>query len=172
MEKRISVLFVCLGNICRSPMAEGLFHYMTSEEEPEWKDRFQIESCGTGHWHVGEKPHPDTRSTLAAVGAERFIELKRARVLEDEDFQRFDYLFAMDRSNLSDLIERFEVLKPALVHPPKIALLRSYDPFEPGGDVPDPYYDSTDGFQRVFDILHRSLSGFLSELKRSTQPKS
>jgi protein-tyrosine phosphatase len=149
------ILFVCLGNICRSPAAEGVFQHLLTEAGLD--DRFALDSAGTGAWHEGQPA--DRRMRQAA--ARRGIELRSiARQVAPSDFERFDLIFAMDGSNLRDL----EALAPA-EHRHKIRLFRELDPEAPGDDVPDPYYGHADGFDEVLDIVMRTGQAWLNELR-------
>ena len=154
--KKISILFVCLGNICRSPLGKEIFRSMVNERGLE--KHFEIDSCGTGHWHIGEKAHADTRRTAKKNGVN--LEEHRARQLSDEDFAAFDYLIAMDRSNLSDMKSFSQSSRGG-----ELTLLRSYDSEEGSLDVPDPYFGGRDGHQEVFDIIHRCCESLLDELE-------
>jgi protein-tyrosine phosphatase len=148
------VLFVCLGNICRSPAAEAAFRHLA--REAGLNDRFAIDSAGTGAWHVGEPA--DRRMRLAA--GRRGIEVTSvARKVVAEDFERFDHIFAMDADNLRAL---HRMAPPA--HRDKIRLFRDLDPDDPGGDVPDPYYGGPDGFDEVLDIVTRAARALLEDL--------
>ena len=125
-SSRTSVLFVCLGNICRSPLAEGVFRHLVEQEGLQ--DQFEIDSAGTGAWHVGERA--DARSTL--VAEQHGIELdSRARQVEPEDFERFDYIIAMDRDNLLTL----QRMSEANGSEARIELLRKYESERAGGSV-------------------------------------
>jgi protein-tyrosine phosphatase len=150
-----SVLFVCLGNICRSPLAEGVFSHLV--ETAGLQDRFDIDSAGTGAWHVGEPP--DGRAVIVAERHGISLD-SRARQLEAEDLERFDYILAMDRSNLSELQE-MAALSGAEAG---IRLLREYDPEEDGDEVPDPYYGGADGFEHVYRMVRRSCETLLDAL--------
>lgn len=150
------ILFVCLGNICRSPLAENLFRHVA--EEGGAADRFHVDSAGTGAWHVGEPPDRRTR----AVARERGIDLKgRARQVTAEDLSEFDLVVAMDRSNL----ERLEELRDRSGADAEIRLLREFDP-EAAGDleVPDPYYGGPRGFEEVHEMVLRSCRNLLDFL--------
>lgn len=152
----ISVLFVCLGNICRSPLAEGVFRDRV--ERRGLDHRYRVDSAGTGAWHVGEPP--DRRS--AEVAKRHGIALEgRARRIEPDDLTRFDWVVAMDRSNL----EAIESLRDAHGGDAELALLRDFDEEGEGDEVPDPYYGGHDGFDRVFDLVARSIDGFLDHLE-------
>ncbi len=152
----IRVLFVCLGNICRSPLAEGVFRTLV---RARGLDRhYQVDSAGTGAWHVGEKP--DVRSI--AVARKNGVDLaSRARQVQAPDFSAFDYVIAMDQQNLSDL----RALARAHGGEARIHLLREFDP-EPGDlQVPDPYYGGPEGFDDVFTMVHRACSALLDHLE-------
>jgi protein-tyrosine phosphatase len=152
------VLFVCLGNICRSPLAEGIF--MHRARQRGIADRFDVDSCGTGAWHVGERA--DSRSL--AVAARHGVALPSvARQLDPPiDFARFGWIMAMDRSNVRNLIR-------AGADASRVRLLRSYDPALHGKpenelEVPDPYEWEEDGFERVFAMLDAACAGLLDVL--------
>ena len=151
------ILFVCLGNICRSPLAEGVFRQIV--EEQGLGDQFLIESAGTGSWHVGERP--DGRAIL--VAQQHGINLdSRARQILEEDFSRFDYIIAMDRDNLRVLNK----LKAEINSSTQITLLRSHDPDGSGEDaVPDPYYGGASGFENVYQLVKESCIGLLQHLR-------
>ncbi len=158
----ISVLFVCLGNICRSPLAEGVFAHLTGERGAA--GRYRADSAGTGGWHVGEPP--DARS--AVVARRHGIRLGgSARQVRGEDFREFDLIVAMDGENLRALVElRGDALGGA-----ELALLRDYDPAAGGDlDVPDPYYGGPDGFERVFEMVRRSCVRLLDLLEERASP--
>jgi protein-tyrosine phosphatase len=153
------VLFVCLGNICRSPTAEGTMRALVREADME--DRIELDSAGTGSWHVGSSP--DERATAAA--AARGIALEgAARQVSVADFDDFNLMIAMDSANLSDLRE----LAGDDRRRAKVRLLREFDPV--GGatgelDVPDPYYGPGDGFERVLDMVEASCRGLLEQIR-------
>ena len=153
--KKTSVLFVCLGNICRSPLAEGIFTHLV--EQRGLSDRFHIDSCGTGGWHVGKGPDP--RSVLVASKNGLDISHLRARQFDaSSDPHEYDWLIVMDRSNHADLID--------LGSPEhKVRLMRSYDLSLDGDhDVPDPYYGGDDGFDKVYEMLTRACEGMLDSI--------
>ena len=144
------VLFVCMGNICRSPTAEGVFRHL--RDEAGVADEFIVDSAGTGGWHAGEPP--DERATAAARS--RGVTLaSTARQVVAEDFDEFDVIVAMDTSNLRDLRR---IAPPGTAH--KLRLLA-------GVDVPDPYYGGQDGFDEVFDLVERSCRALLDELRQA-----
>jgi protein-tyrosine phosphatase len=148
MSKEISVLFVCLGNICRSPLAEGVFRHVL--DQAKLSDRFRVDSAGTGSWHVGESP--DHRAIRSA--ATHGVTLSgHARQIQPEDFRRFDYIVAMDQSNLAHL----EQYRESVGGEAALYLLREFDPEGgPGAEVPDPYYGGPDGFEEVYEMVERS----------------
>ncbi len=149
------ILCVCLGNICRSPTAEAV---LRAKLEAAGLGAIEVDSAGTGDWHVGSPP--DERATAAA--AARGIELGgTARQVRREDFERFDLLLAMDRSNEADL----RALAPSPEAARRVRLIRELDPgAEAGLDVPDPYHGGSDGFDHVLDLLERACDGLLAEL--------
>lgn len=155
-SSRTKILFVCLGNICRSPLAEGVFRQRV--DEAGLSDDFEIDSAGTGSWHVGEPP--DSRATM--VAKEHGVDLdSRARQVTPEDLERFDHVIAMDRDNLRSL----EQMAASSGGSAEIQLLRDYDPDRDGADVPDPYYGGVSGFENVYDIVSRSCEGLLAKLR-------
>ena len=151
------VLFVCMGNICRSPTAEGVFRALAEEEGVE----VAIDSAGTGGWHTGAAP--DERATAAA--AERGIELTgAARRFDPGDFDRFELIVAMDAENVAEL----QRVAPDGEAAAKIRLLREFDPEAAAAgdlDVPDPYYGGPDGFEDVLDMVQRASRGLLEEVR-------
>jgi protein-tyrosine phosphatase len=157
------VLFVCMGNICRSPTAEGVMRALV--EEAGLSEQIEIDSAGTGGWHAGSPPDP--RSVAAA--ARRGIHLTGgARQVRLQDFDDFDLLVALDRANERDLLR----LAPHERAAAKVRLLREFDPAGAGGgarnrdlDVPDPYYGGNDGFGRVLDLVEAACRGLLDELR-------
>jgi protein-tyrosine phosphatase len=153
----VRICFVCLGNICRSPTAEGIFRHLVRERGIE--DGLVIDSAGTGGWHVGEPP--DRRATAEA--ARRGIDLfGSARQFVADDFDRFDYVIAMDEMNSSDLVR----LAPDAAARGKVRLLRSFDPESPdGAGVPDPYYGGARGFEDVFAICEAACRGLIAHLE-------
>jgi protein-tyrosine phosphatase len=167
-EERICVLFVCLGNICRSPLAEGVFLHLAREAGVA--DRFEVDSAGTGDWHVGERPDP----RAAAVAEKHGVHLPSvARQVEPRDFERFDYIVAMDRENLWTL-ERLAKERRVRGTRARIHLLRVDDPDREHGDdrhdVPDPYYGGPGGFEEVYQMVHRSARALLDRLLREAEP--
>ena len=153
------LLFVCLGNICRSPTAQGVMTHLL--EEQGLAGEIELDSAGTGGWHIG-KP-PDTRATEAA--RTRGITLEgQGRRISPEDFDRFDLLLAMDRENLVDVL----ALAPDETASEKVKLLREFDPEAVARghlDVPDPYYGGADGFENVLDLVERACRGLLDHVR-------
>lgn len=154
----IKVLFVCMGNICRSPSAEGVFHKLLTEEKLH--DQFSIDSAGTHAYHINEAP--DLRSQKAAK--ERGIDLSqlRARKVVMGDFEDYDFLLAMDEDNLAIMREACPE-----EHQHKLKLFLDYAPHVKTREVPDPYYGGTYGFENVLDLIEEASSGFLAHLKAS-----
>ena len=153
-NKEISVLFVCMGNICRSPTAEGVFRHHASEAG--LSDRVFIESAGTHAYHVGEPP--DRRAIAAAERRGVSLRDLRARRVSDADFDRFDYIIAMDEDNVARLQEQGS--------PEHHAKVRLFLEFSSSGkqDVPDPYYGGAAGFERVLDLVEEASRGLLETL--------
>ena len=150
-HETVSVLFVCLGNICRSPLAEGVFRELATELGVE--ERFHIDSAGTGAYHAGEAPDPRS----VAVARKHGINLTGlARQVTPHDLRDFDWVVAMDATNHRSL-ER-------LPGTARLVMMRDFDPEAPGADVPDPYYGGPGGFDEVFSIVERSCRQFLEEL--------
>lgn len=151
----MKVLFVCLGNICRSPTAEGVFRHKLRAAGLE--DRVQVDSAGTGDWHVGKAP--DRRTRQAALRRGYDLSAQRARQVEVADFQRFDLILAMDKSNLRNL----EALRPGDARADLDLYLRRFDlALE---EVPDPYYGGEDGFEQVLDLIEQASDALLVEIK-------
>ena len=155
------VLFVCLGNICRSPTAEGVMRALAAERG--LAAELEIDSAGTGSWHLGEPP--DRRSTETA--ARRGIALEgSARQVSQADLEHYDYVVAMDSENLEDM----RALAVGSERETEPVLLRAFDPeaVEAGElDVPDPYYGGADGFEIVLDVVTRGCAGLLDEIEAS-----
>lgn len=152
----VRVLFVCMGNICRSPTAEGVFQALIEREQLTAK--IQIDSAGTHAYHIGNPP--DARSQQAAQRRGVDLSRQRARQVRHEDFLEFDYVLAMDHSNYEDLLE--------LCHPDYESRLRLFLDFAPQQkerDVPDPYYGGAQGFERVLDLIEQASIGLLAEIR-------
>jgi protein-tyrosine phosphatase len=157
---KVAVCFVCLGNICRSPTAEGVFRKMV--EVAGLKDEIEIDSAGTGSWHIGERA--DRRSRQ--VAAKRGYDLSSiSRQFEARDFEVFDYVLAMDEQNLRDLSALRREAGRSLDSPPKLCLFREFDPTAVrGAGVPDPYYGGDRGFEDVLDMCERACEGLMKRL--------
>ena len=153
----INVLFVCLGNICRSPTAEGVFTALVEKEG--LSQSIHIDSAGTGAWHTGSPP--DDRAQAAATARGYDLSLQRARKIIDTDFHIFHYIVAMDRNNYTDLSH---------IAPPetrsKIQLFLTFAPNLSVAEVPDPYYGGPDGFARVLDLIESASRGLLRDIRR------
>jgi protein-tyrosine phosphatase len=153
-KTEISVLFVCMGNICRSPTAEGVFRHHASEAG--LSDRVFIDSAGTHAYHVDEPP--DRRAVAAAERRGVSLQDIRARRVSDEDFDRFDYIIAMDEDNVARLQEQGS--------PEHHSKVRLFLEFSSSGsqEVPDPYYGGAAGFERVLDLVEDASRGLLETL--------
>jgi protein-tyrosine phosphatase len=153
------ILFVCMGNICRSPTAEGVMRGLLRDEGLE--EAIAIESAGTGGWHAGSAP--DERAVAAARSRDIVVD-GAARQVTAEDFERFDLLLAMDRDNERELLAR----APDAEARAKVRLLREFDPASVAAgdlDVPDPYYGGPHGFDRVLDQVEAACRGLLDEVR-------
>jgi protein-tyrosine phosphatase len=158
----VRILFVCLGNICRSPTAEGVMRALVREAGLE--GAIELDSAGTGAWHVGSPP--DERATQTAH-ARGIVLAGAARKVAPQDFQDFDLILAMDSSNLRDLQELAEGEQQRV----EVRLLREFDPAsvdrDPAHplDVPDPYYGGPSGFEHVLDLVRAACVGLLDEVR-------
>ncbi len=154
----VRLCFVCLGNICRSPTAEAVMFDLV--KKAGLHEQIEVDSAGTAGYHAGERP--DARA--AAAARRRGIELRgRARQFKVEDYDRFDYVLAMDRSNFEDLAD----LARSDAAREKLHLLRAFDPKAmAGAGVPDPYYGGDDGFEQVLDICAAACAGLLARVKK------
>ena len=153
----IKVLFVCMGNICRSPTAQGVFEKLVSEHE--LADRIVIDSAGTHAYHIGETP--DARATQAALRRGIDLSTQRARRVVAADFDEFDYVLAMDSSNYADLSELSIGEQGG-----KLRLFLEFAAVPGMIDVPDPYYGGATGFERVLDLIEEGSIGLLEALRR------
>lgn len=154
-EDPYKLVFVCLGNICRSPTAEGLFIHKVNELGLE--NYFYIDSAGTAAYHVGESANSKSQATANKHG----IHLpSKARKFEYADLEEFDLILAMDSENLNNIRE----LDRKNTFTQKIKMMREFDPKPDNGEVPDPYYGGQQGFENVFQVLERSTEALLQEL--------
>lgn len=156
MDTPIRIQFVCLGNICRSPLAEGVFREKV--EARGLADAFEIDSSGTGDWHVGSKADGRMRATAKEHGLS--IEDHRASQFRASDLETYDHIFVMDKSNLNDVL----YLDEKDQYSGKVRLFRELDP-QPGNyQVPDPYHGGEEGFERVYSIVDRTAEVLLDRL--------
>jgi len=156
-KKKVGVVFICMGNICRSPTAEAVFrHYV---ESAGMSEQILIDSAGTHDYHVGDKP--DTRAQRAAEQRGYYMSKLRGRQVVEGDFLRFDYVLAMDKANLA-ILQR--------INPPdsesQLGLFLEYARHHSEREVPDPYYGGADGFERVLDMVEDAAQGLLEEIRQ------
>ena len=157
-KSNIRVLFVCMGNICRSPTAHGIFEQLI--ESKGLSDKIFTDSAGTHAYHVGESPDPRSQATAMSYGVD--ISHQRAQKVEVVDFENFDYIIAMDSSNYHDLKQ----LAPAgLEH--KVYRFMEFAPDGENDDVPDPYYGEGNGFENVFKMVEVASEGLLQHILTS-----
>ncbi len=158
-SEKIKILMVCLGNICRSPTAEVAFRHEVTKRELD--HLFDIDSAGTGTWHIGEKP--DSRARTAAARRNMDLESLKARTVTQDDFHDFDYIFAMDAQNLSDL----KTMQPANSKS-VVELFLTWPNKNKGQDgyqeVPDPFYSSADDFELVLDLVEAASTDILDHI--------
>ena len=149
--RKIKVLFVCMGNICRSPTAEGVFVHLLKQKNS--LQQFEIDSAGTHAYHVGEPPDSRAQQTAKQRGID--LSFIRARKFANADFENFDFILAMDTDN-------FKILQHACPaeHKHKVQLFLDYAKDRPESDVPDPYYGGPEGFDNVFDLVTDASEGF------------
>src|SRR4249920_674832 len=150
------ILFVCLGNICRSPTAEAVLRDLLTREAPDLS--VEIDSAGIGDWHIGEPP--DRRALAAARRRGLDMSRLRARQIASEDFARFDFILAMDRANLSDLRRRAPTQ-----YRERVRLFLEFAPDAGVDEVPDPYYGGEAGFEEVLDLAEQAARGLLSHIR-------
>ncbi len=151
----IKVLFVCLGNICRSPTADGIFRGLV--QRAGLQSRIEVDSAGTGAWHVGNGPDPRTQRAAEERGYD--LSMLRARQAIEADFHEFDLILAMDHANYSELMN----LQPN-DSKASLRLFLSYDPEAGVEEVPDPYYGGEDGFEQVLDLVENAGEKLLADL--------
>lgn len=155
-----SVLFVCLGNICRSPAAEGILRHMAEKENAA----VHVESCGLGDWHKGSLPDERMRDASKNRGV---ILTSRAQKIEMDFFDRFDFIFVADHKVMNELYKYAE--KPE--HKAKMHFITHYSSAFKGQEVPDPYYDGEAGFEHVLDMLEDSCEGILNHILKEVKSK-
>lgn len=153
----VSVLFVCMGNICRSPSAEGVFTHLV--EQAGLRDRFKIDSAGTHDYHIGDPP--DARSLQHALKRGYDFAHLRGRQVSREDFIKFDYILAMDEENLANMHR----ICPPEYHN-KVQLFLDYAPTQKLKSVPDPYYGGARGFEEVLDLVEAASEGLLEHIQQ------
>lgn len=151
-----SVLFVCLGNICRSPTAEAVMLHKVAQAG--LTDRIEVDSAGTGDWHIDEAPDERARRFGARRGYD--LEPLRARQIDRSDFERFDHILAMDNANLRELRN----LCPMPLQG-KVQLLMDFAPGQTGSEIADPYFGGADGFERVLDECESACAGLLDAIR-------
>ena len=156
----MKILFVCLGNICRSPSAEAVLREIAAREAPEL--RIEVDSAGTAGYHIGEPP--DSRSQEAARRRGYDMSPLRARIVEPEDFELFDLILAMDENNLSALRKH----APA-AYRERVRLFLEFAPESGMAEVPDPYYGGPTGFEQVLDLVEEAARGLLLHLRETTR---
>lgn len=154
----IRVLFVCLGNICRSPTAEGVFRDLVGREG--LSDRIQTDSCGTSGWHKNDPPDSRAREEARRRGIN--IEDLKSRETRSSDFSDFDFIIAMDRNNFDTLHA-----KCPPEHASKILMFLAFAPDVSETEVPDPYYGGPDGFSDVFDMIEAASKGLLHHIRNT-----
>jgi protein-tyrosine phosphatase len=153
----VRICFVCHGNICRSPTAEGIMRHLVAASR--LSASITVESAGTGGWHVGDRPDPRTRKAALARGYK--LE-SHAQQFTARFFDRFDYVLAADADNLQQLRR----MAPSAGARDKVRLLRDFDPESPrGSEVPDPYYGGPEGFEIVLDVCEAACRGLLAHLE-------
>ena len=159
-ENPFKICFVCLGNICRSPTAEGIFRHQVAERGLQ--EYFEIDSAGTSAYHVGESANRHSREVADRHG----VKLNsKARQFQYSDLEYYDLILAMDSENLRNI----ENIDRKDRHGDKVSLMRSFDPQPDDGEVPDPYYGGMQGFENVFQVLKRSCENLLNELEEQIE---
>lgn len=154
------ILFVCLGNICRSPTAEVVFRAVAAREAPDLT--LEIDSAGTAGYHVGEAPDRRTRQAASRRGYD--LSALRARIVEDRDFESFDLILAMDRENLRALERRAPVGSRE-----RLRLFLEFAPEAGVSEVPDPYYGGPNGFEYVLDLIEAASRGLIEHLRQRSR---
>ena len=175
-NNKFKVLFVCLGNICRSPTAHGVFQHKVIQRGLQ--KYIEVDSCGTGDWHIGHAP--DKRSQQKALESGYDLSTLRARQIQPSDFTEYDFLFAMDKSNLSDM-QAMQQMQKSTDHNPTVDLFLRFglaDPYdkryksqsrraqELDYEVPDPYYGGDDGFATVLSLIEAASNSLLDYFEK------
>ncbi|PNS19151.1 hypothetical protein CAC42_1887 [Sphaceloma murrayae] len=171
-REQVAVLFVCLGNICRSPMAEGVFRHLTNFERSGQDARIRaVDSCGTGAYHTGDSPDSRTLSVLQDHGISQDYYQHAARKFEPSDFTQFDYIFAMDKDNKSYLDrERGRLIRKGDLTEDEAGKVELWGKYGGKGneEVIDPYYGARNGFEVAYEQMIRFTNGFLKHLDKQT----
>ena len=153
----VKVLFVCLGNICRSPSAHGVFQQLVTKAGLQ--HQIEVDSAGTGAWHIG-KP-PDKRAIAAASKRGYDLSPLRARQFKADDLQQFDYVLAMDKENLQDMLAAKQSAPRG-----RVGLFLEFDKNSEYTEVPDPFYGGSKGFERVLDLIESASHGLLEHIQK------
>lgn len=159
LHQPVKIMFVCLGNICRSPLAEGVFRHLVQREGLD--KQFHIASSGTGNWHVGEPPDRRMIKTAARHGID--LSKQRAQHFKARFMDEYDLILGMDQSNLSNILMITGAGDRLDQDVQKVRLFRDYDPIPGNGEVPDPYYGGDQGFEEVFQMVLRTNTALLKE---------
>lgn len=158
-KKHYKICFVCLGNICRSPTAEGIFQHLINERDLE--NYFEVDSAGTSAYHIGESANSKSQRTAQKYGITLH---SKARQFDASDLNYYDLILAMDNENLKNVRQMANEY-----HEDKIGRMRDFDPNPGDGEVPDPYHGGPEGFENVFKIVKRSCENLLDELETHVQ---
>ncbi len=156
-----AVLFVCLGNICRSPTAEGIFR--SQLENAGLSQQVMVDSAGTSNWQIDSPPDPRARQAAKARGYN--LDALRGRQIHSDDFEKFDLIIAMDKSNYSDLVDL------AGNNASRVHLMLDFASRSDLDEVPDPYFGEEDGFDHVIDLLEDATTGLIRHIRNSSNPK-
>lgn len=156
-QEKLNILFVCMGNICRSPTAEGVFNHLVNTHGLE--DVIRVDSAGTHAYHEGERPDPRACASARQKGYD--ISYAKARKVSSGDFEDFTYILPMDNANMS-----FLQVKSPLIHRDKIELFLNYHPHMKGEEVPDPYYKDSDLFDGVFAMIEEGCWNLLKAMRK------
>ncbi len=155
MNNKINVVFVCMGNICRSPTGQAVFENLV--ESKGLSDKIHVDSAGTHAYHVGEPPDARSQRTAQRRGID--MSTQRARRVEHDDFDNFDYVLAMDQSNYDGLVSMASVSQSERIH-----LFMDFAASGKHKEVPDPYYGGSNGFERVLDMVAEASEGLLADI--------